>query len=93
MRVLIVAKTRRGGGACVGGITQRGQNVRLLAADADRNERAGLEYSVGEVWEIEFTPNLAIIPPHVENVIVHAARRLKRVDDIENIIHRFTPPV
>ena len=53
MKVLIVAKTRQGGGACIGGITFDGRSVRLIAADAASNERPGLEYEVGEVWEIE----------------------------------------
>ena len=39
MKVLIVAKTRRGSGACVGGITEEGRSVRLMAADIDPNAR------------------------------------------------------
>ncbi|MEK7684175.1 MAG: DNA helicase RecQ [Verrucomicrobiota bacterium] len=93
MRVLIVAKTRRGAGACVGGITHEGRSVRLVAADAATNERAGLEYNAGEVWEIEFVPDPHLTPPHVENIIVIAARRLKRVENLAPIIHRFMPPV
>ena len=31
MKVLIVAKTRQGGGACIGGITFEGRSVRLIA--------------------------------------------------------------
>ena len=72
---------------------EEGRSVRLVAADADRNEHAGLEYNVGEVWEIESAPDPAIIPPHVENIIVLSARRLKRVPNIEAIIRRFMPPV
>lgn len=56
MKVLIVAKTRQGGGACIGGITFEGQSVRLIAPDAATNEHVGLEYQVGEVWEIEAAP-------------------------------------
>ena len=93
MRVVIVAKTRRGTGACVGGITQDGRSVRLVAADADRNEHAGLEYTVGEVWDIEATPDPRVIPPHVENILVRSARRLKQVGNLEAIIRRFMPPV
>lgn len=93
MRVLIVAKTRRGTGACVGGITQDGRSVRLVAADAERNENAGLEYNVGEVWEIESAPDEHILPPHVESIVVLSSRRLKRVTNIEEIIRRFMPPV
>ncbi len=93
MKVLIVAKTRRGAGACVGGITEAGQSVRLIAGDAACNERAGLEYEVGEVWDIESTPDPGIRPPHVENIIVLAGRRLRRSDHLVEAIHRFMTPV
>ncbi|HEY9174840.1 MAG TPA: RecQ family ATP-dependent DNA helicase, partial [Verrucomicrobiae bacterium] len=93
MRVLIVAKTRRGTGACVGGLTQDGRSVRLVAEDALWNDHAGLEYAVGEVWEIEATPAPALLPPHVENIIVRSKRRLKRVPNLEKIIRRLMPPV
>jgi ATP-dependent DNA helicase RecQ len=93
MRVLIVAKTRRGAGACIGGIAVDGKSVRLVAADAATNERAGLEYEVGEVWEVDSAPDPHIKPPHVENIIVYHARRLKPAADVEKAILRFMPPV
>ena len=93
MKVLIVAKTRRGGGACVGGITEDGRSVRLIASDAATNERAGLEYEVGEVWEIDSVADPVIIRPHVENIIVLDARRLRRSERVMETIHRFMPPV
>jgi ATP-dependent DNA helicase RecQ len=93
MKVLIVAKTRRGGGACVGGITEAGRSVRLIAKDAASNERAGLEYEVGEVWEVETAPDPGIIPPHIENVIVLRARRLRRSAKMMETIRRFMPPM
>ena len=93
MKVLIVAKTRRGPGACVGGITQDGRSVRLVAVDAETNPRAGLEYGVGEVWELETAPVPEIIPPHVENILVLNARRLRLSDKVEESIRRFMPPV
>lgn len=93
MKVLIVAKTRRGAGACVGGITQSGQSVRLVAGDAATNQRAGLEYEVGEVWEIQAEPDSDIVPPHVENVIVRRATRLRRSEKLVETILRFMPPV
>jgi ATP-dependent DNA helicase RecQ len=93
MKVLIVAKTRRGPGACVGGITADGRSVRLVAADAATNERAGLEYGVGEVWEIESAPDEHPAPPHVENIIVHRARRVKASAKAEPVIRRFMPPL
>jgi ATP-dependent DNA helicase RecQ len=93
MRILIVAKTRRGAGACVGGITEDGHSVRLIACDAASNERAGLEYEVGEVWEIDSAPDPDIVPPHVENIIVLRARRLRRSQKVAETIHRFMPPL
>jgi len=93
MKVLIVAKTRRGGGACVGGITTEGRSVRLVAADAAPNERAGLEYQVGDVWEVDSAPDEHIVPPHVENIIVSRARFLRSSTELEKAIVRFMPPV
>ena len=93
MKVLIVAKTRRGPGACVGGLSAEGRSVRLVAPDAAAHERAGLEYEVGEVWDIETAPDRQILPPHVENVIVLRASRLRRSQKILETIQRFLPPV
>ncbi len=93
MKILIVAKTRRGAGACVGGITASGQSVRLIAHDAAQNEHAGLEYEFGEVWEIDSCPDPEIVPPHVENIIVHRAKRLRRSNKLTETIMRFMPPV
>ncbi len=92
MRVLIVAKTRQGRGACVGGITSTGRSVRLVAADRLTNETAGMEYQVGEVWEVVGEPDPAVIPPHTENIIVRRKRKLKIVDDPVPIIERLMPP-
>ena len=92
MKVLIVAKTRMGGGACIGGISFEGQSVRLVAANAATHEQAGLEYSVGEVWEVNATPAPHLIPPHVENMIVHERRRLGPMTDPIPFIERFMPP-
>lgn len=93
MKVLIVAKTRRGSGACVGGITEEGRSVRLIARDATTNPHAGLEYNVGEVWEIKAGPDPTIVPPHVENIIVVTGRLVRRSKKLEETILRFMPPV
>ncbi|MGD2049160.1 MAG: DNA helicase RecQ, partial [Chloroflexota bacterium] len=92
MRVLIVAKTRMGKGACIGGISSEGHSLRLVAADAETNEIAGREYNVGEVWQIKCRPAAKVIPPHVENVIVHDKKHLPKTIDPIPIIERFMPP-
>jgi ATP-dependent DNA helicase RecQ len=93
MKVLIVAKTRRGDAACVGGIDWNGRSVRLIAADAPVNARTGLEYNIGEVWEATFDPDPNLIPPHSENVIVRTAHPLFTLSNIEEFITRHMPPV
>ena len=93
MKVLIVAKTRMGSGACIGGFTSDGESVRLISADSDAHDGAGLEYEVGDVWEVETTSAPDIIPPHVENIIVHRKRRLPSLGNPIAIIERFMPPI
>ena len=93
MKVLIVAKTRQGSGACIGGITFEGHSVRLIAADAAFNEHVGLEYVVGEVWELDATPADQVIPPHVENIVVRSKRRLGPMTDPVPFIEAHMPPV
>ncbi len=92
MKVLIVAKTRQGSGACIGGITFEGRSVRLIAADAATNEHAGTEYQVGEVWEVDAVPAEHVIPPHVENVSVRSKRRLGLMTDPVPFIEQHMPP-
>jgi ATP-dependent DNA helicase RecQ len=92
MKILIVARTRRGSGACVGGITEAGKSVRLIAHDAATNPHAGLDYAVGDVWDAETAPDPAIIPPHVENVIILRARKVRPSEKAIETIHRFMPP-
>jgi ATP-dependent DNA helicase RecQ len=92
MKVVIVAKTRRGRGACVGALTPDGRSLRLEAADALVNEFAGLEYEVGEVWDVDALPDPETVPPHVENVIVRDKKRLGRIGDPVSFIQRQMPP-
>lgn len=66
-RVLIVAKTRRGVSACIGGITRDGESVRLEHVSGPL-AKEHLDFNIGEVWEIECTPKLERILPHTETV-------------------------
>jgi ATP-dependent DNA helicase RecQ len=94
MKVLIVAKTRHGSGACIGGITlDEGHSVRLIAADAAFNEHVGLEYNVGEVWEVDAAPAEHTIPPHVENIVVRSKCRLAAMSAPERFVEAHMPPV
>ncbi|MFH1634804.1 MAG: DNA helicase RecQ [Chloroflexota bacterium] len=93
MKVVIVAKTRMGSGACIGGLTFDGRSLRLIAADRATNDHFNQEYQVGEVWKIETRPDPEIIPPHVENVIVTSKHRLGPIMQIEEFIEQQMPPV
>ena len=93
MKVLIVAKTRHGSGACIGGITlDEGRSVRLIATDAAFNEHVGLEYTVGEVWEVDASPAEHVIPPHVENIVVRSKSRLAAMSAPELFIETHMSP-
>ncbi len=88
MRVLIVAKTRMGGGACIGAITETGKSVRLIPFNADPHDGANREYKVGDIWEIsaEPVPASELIPPHNENIVVHKKRRLRTTKDTKDLV-------
>ena len=91
--VLIVAKTRMGGGACIGALSTSGQSLRLMPNPAKQLDGFNLEYSVGDVYTLldyEFPTDLT--PPHIENVIVRD-KRFERFeeDPSEPILKLVTP--
>ena len=95
MRVLIVAKTRLGSGACIGAITETGESVRLVPFNADPHDGANREYEVGEIWEIKGEQETSLIPPHNENFVVHKKSRLhttKDTKDLVSVIELLMPP-
>ncbi len=93
MKVVIVAKTRMGGGACIGAITFTGQSIRLIAADAETNDHFNQEYEIGDVWDVEYVADPAIEPPHVENIIVRKKTKLPSIDNVVEFIEKQMPPV
>lgn len=92
LKALIVAKTRQGSRACIGAISADGRSLRLIAADQDKDEHAGCEYEVGDVWEIHGCTADDVIPPHVENIIVQRKRKVAAQIDPRPTIERFMPP-
>lgn len=92
MRVLIVAKTRMGNGACVGGITQQGKSVRLIPCDADPHDGANREFNVGDIWEIGSAPAVKLTPPHSEDITVKEKHRLGTANNLIDAIEQFMPP-
>ena len=97
MRVLIVAKTRMGSGACIGAITETGKSVRLVPLNADPHDGANREYEIGEIWEItaEPVPETSLIPPHIEDIVVHRKSRVhttKNTGDLVSTVELLMPP-
>ena len=92
MKVLIVAKTRMGSGACIGAITEDGKSVRLIPFNEDPHDGANREYEVGQVWKISSEPATDLILPHTENVVVYEKHQLGPPNDPIGFIERFMPP-
>ena len=86
MRVLIVAKTRMGSGACIGGITETGESVRLVPLNADPHDGANREYNVGDIWRVIGEPETSLTPPHNENFVVESKSRLYRTQKTRELI-------
>ena len=93
MKVLIVAKTRRGSRACIGAITEDGQSVRLIAADEKYNGHAGMEYEIGDVWNVEMEPPISVVPPHVEDVVVFGKQKCGKASDLIRTVFKHMPPI
>ena len=91
MKVLIVAKTRMGGGACIGAITEQGESVRLVPFDSDPHDGANLEYNVGDIWEISSEPETSLIAPHNENIVVYEKEHFLTVRELVSAVELLTP--
>lgn len=86
MKVLIVAKTKLGKGACIGAMTQDGSSLRLVEEGEETHLGAGHEFEIGDVWEIDALFPEKLRPPHVEDVVVRQKRRVGIVKDVSMII-------
>ena len=93
MKVVIVAKTRMGSGACVGAVSFEGQSLRLLApGSAVQNGYLNRDYNIGDVWDITYHKPDEIVPPHVESVIVTYKWPMPPIDDLCRFIQDRMPP-
>lgn len=67
MNVLIVSKTHYSNEACVGGLTEGGESVRLKREDGSFPNLN--QYEIGQIWDMDFIPHPEPLP-HVETVHV-----------------------
>jgi len=90
-QVLIVAKTRARGGACVGGLAlERLRNVRLLETNGE--ECSGSDYQVGDLWDMVYTVPGDLLPPHLEDVIVEGRRRTGAIAELASFLRERVQP-
>ncbi len=92
MKVVIVAKTRKGHGACVGGLTFDGRSVRLVHPQEESVDRFNMAYEIGDVWDVDAVDAPQLTPPHVENVLVSGGRKLPAIDNVAAFATSHMPP-
>ncbi len=92
MKIVIVAKTRMGNGACIGALTFNGRSLRLIPPSKEAKQ-FNMEYNVGDVWDIEYQPDETLIPPHVENIRVSQKRKLPPMSDMVAFVQQQMPPL
>ena len=93
MKVVIVAKTRMGSGACIGGLGFDGRSMRLIASDRETNDHFNMDYQVGEVWDINTSNVSEKVTPHIENIIVERKERSGTMMKISEFIEQKMPPL
>lgn len=92
VRVLIVAKTRMAGAACVGGlILDTNQSIRLLRPGRPF-QPGDTSFEVGHICDLEFERSTDIIPPHTEDVIVTGARYIGQQRDLRDFLLQRVQP-
>jgi hypothetical protein len=70
MRVLIVSKTKMGEVICVSGLSQmEKRSLRLLNAMGEQPTLSD-RYSIGQLWEMDYTHAPTCEAPHTEDVLV-----------------------
>ena len=88
MRCLIVSKTRAGNAVCVGALTLDGTNLRLTEREGFPFLPANTAYSIGQVWELTYTPCRDVTPPHIEDVLVTGSEYLEARTDLAILLPR-----
>lgn len=72
-------------GACIGGLTRDGVNVRLIPAGR-QNHPEDAAYEIGDLWDMALTPVAETVPPHVEDQRIDSAKRIGRARSLETLI-------
>jgi len=94
MRVLIVGKTKMGPNVvCVGG-WDLDNNISLrLLTPQENNHWIDTPYQIGDVWDLTYHGRRQLEPPHNEDVLVTAGRRIGPLPDLTATLRRITNPL
>jgi hypothetical protein len=91
MKAWIVAKTHSRGSACIHGLTEENQHIRLLQPNG-AYPSTHTRFDVGQIWDLELAPSPHLVPPHIENVIVIKWKYLGSEPNLrEMLLERVNP--
>ena len=86
MEILITSKTKKGKTACIGGlVTSNNRFVRLLNP-GNWDQYADTDFEIGDIWEVSFTDRQDVVPPHIEDIIIHSKTYIRKVDNFTEFI-------
>ena len=91
-RVVLVGKTRMGGGVCVGGmIESTGRSVRILPPGGFCHP-PDTAFQVGDVWQMTLRRRDGLEPPHTEDHDESCAMRLGSIEALARFVQRVGAP-
>jgi len=93
MEVLITSKTHKRKAACVGGLVINNNRFVRLLNPGSWDQYADTTFNVGDIWDIRFTTEDDVEPPHIEDVIIHTKRFVRKVEGFTAFIQNIEVPV
>lgn len=91
MKVLVVSKTKMSGNArCIGAIAEDGTSLRLLNPQG-QNWDTSAPFSIGDVWDLVYSPKTGLTAPHIEDVVCTNGSKTDTVADIRTAIMALSP--
>lgn len=86
MEIIITSKTHKGKAACVGGLIISNHRFVRLLNPGNWDQYADTDFGIGDIWEISFTDRDDVEPPHIEDIIIHTKRFLRKVENFKDFI-------
>ena len=86
MEILVTSKTRKGNVACVGGLIVSSKRFVRLLNPGNWDQFTDTDFNIGDIWDISFTNRHDVEPPHIEDVVIHLKRYIRKIDNFTNFI-------